>query len=269
MKENAMTSQENLIKNKKDMNKEIQVISKSTFLGKEIDVYGTAENPLFLASDVADWIEHSNVTEMLRNIDEDEKLTSEILRAGQKRRCNFLTENGLYEVLMLSTKPIAKQFKKGVKKILKSIRNTGSYAVPNSIKDRAEAGMIWVKGCKELLNLSETSTLSLMQKVAAPLGLPTPDYVPSKGILKSASELLKSRNTGISAQAFNKLAIKEGYLSEKSRSSSSGKKKSFKAITTKGEQFGENQVSPNNPKETQPAWYEDKFDTLLKILLGE
>ena len=248
---------------------EIQVISKSTFLGKEIDVYGTAENPLFKAKDVAEWIEHSNVTEMLRNIDEDEKLTSEILRAGQKRRCNFLTENGLYEVLMLSTKPIAKQFKKGVKNILKTIRKTGTYTVPNSIKDRAEAGMIWVKGCKELLNLSEASTLSLMQKVADPLGLPTPDYVQSKGILKSARDLLKARNTGISSQAFNKLAIKEGFLVEKTRPSTSGKIKTFKMITDKGKEYGENQVSPNNPKETQPTWFEEKFDALLNILLGE
>ena len=33
--------------------KEITLISKSTFLGKEIDVYGNAETPLFLAKDVA------------------------------------------------------------------------------------------------------------------------------------------------------------------------------------------------------------------------
>ena len=39
----------------------------------------------------------------------------------------MLTENGLYEVLMQSRKPIAKQFKKGVKTILKEIRQTGGY----------------------------------------------------------------------------------------------------------------------------------------------
>ena len=37
----------------------------------------------------------------------------------------FLTEDGLYEVLMQSRKPIAKEFKKEVKKILKQIRTTG------------------------------------------------------------------------------------------------------------------------------------------------
>ena len=39
----------------------------------------------------------------------------------------FLTENGLYEVLMQSRKPIAKEFKKKVKEILKSIRKNGAY----------------------------------------------------------------------------------------------------------------------------------------------
>lgn len=41
----------------------------------------------------------------------------------------FLTEDGLYEVLMQSRKPKAKEFKKEVKKILKSIRKTGGYVV--------------------------------------------------------------------------------------------------------------------------------------------
>ena len=39
----------------------------------------------------------------------------------------MLTENGLYEVLMLSRKPKAKEFKKGIKEILRTIRTTGGY----------------------------------------------------------------------------------------------------------------------------------------------
>ncbi|WP_050552570.1 hypothetical protein [Bacillus cereus] len=49
--------------------------------------------------------------------DEDEKLMYTIYISGQKREMMFLTENGIYEVLMLSRKPIAKQWKKEVKKI--------------------------------------------------------------------------------------------------------------------------------------------------------
>ena len=40
----------------------------------------------------------------------------------------FLTEEGLYEVLMQSRKPIAKEFKKKVKEILKDVRKYGMYA---------------------------------------------------------------------------------------------------------------------------------------------
>ena len=47
---------------------------------------------------------------------------------GSTNKQWFLTEDGLYEVLMQSRKPIAKQFKKEVKKILKSIRMNGMYA---------------------------------------------------------------------------------------------------------------------------------------------
>ncbi|WP_161944240.1 Bro-N domain-containing protein, partial [Streptococcus suis] len=104
---------------------ELQIINQQEVLGKNFTIYGTADEPLFLAKDVAEWIEHSNPTEMLKGIDEDEKLTSTILRAGQKREMWFVTEDGLYEVLMQSRKPIAKQFKKKVKAILKSIRRTG------------------------------------------------------------------------------------------------------------------------------------------------
>lgn len=110
--------------------KEVRVISKSNLLGKEIDVYGDAMNPLFLAKDVADWIGHSDVSTMIRVVDEDEKMSltnPNNLCGGQKSW--FLTENGLYEVLMQSRKPIAKLFKKGVKKILHEIRLKGGYMV--------------------------------------------------------------------------------------------------------------------------------------------
>lgn len=64
---------------------------------------------------------------MLITIDEDEQLFSPIYYSGQVRNMYFLTEDGLYEVLMQSRKPIAKSFKKEVKKILKEIRKRGKY----------------------------------------------------------------------------------------------------------------------------------------------
>lgn len=98
------------------------------------------------------------------------------------------------------------------------------------------------------------------------MGLPTPDYAASKGVVKSARELLTQFGAGITSQAFNKLAEAKGYLVTMQRNSSHGEKKPFKSITEKGSIYGENQVNSNNPKSTQPLWYEDKFEDLLTDL---
>ena len=59
--------------------------------------------------------------------DDDEKQTLFIGTHKNSMSAWYLTEDGLYEVLMQSQKPIAKKFKKEVKKILKQIRQTGGY----------------------------------------------------------------------------------------------------------------------------------------------
>lgn len=93
-----------------------------TILDKEFKIYNTIEEPFFLAKDVANWIEHNQVARMIDLVDEDEKLKCLISTSGQNREMWFLTEDGLYEVLMQSRKPIAKQFKKQVKQLLKKLR---------------------------------------------------------------------------------------------------------------------------------------------------
>ena len=118
----------------------------------------------------------------------------------------------------------------------------------------------------KFLNLNENSKLIIAKQILEPYNLPLPDYTPSKGVLKSASELLSERGMKISAQVFNKKAIEKGYLCNLDRNSAHGQKKRFKSITNKGLSFGENQVNPNNPKSTQPLWYENKFSELLGIL---
>lgn len=115
-------------------NKQLQIIEEREVLGKQLRIYGDFQNPLFLAKDVAEWIEHSNVTKMLNGIDKTEKIVIKIpsnnLLVGLQSNTEytFLTEEGLYEVLMQSRKPIAKEFKKKVKEILKDVRKYGMYA---------------------------------------------------------------------------------------------------------------------------------------------
>lgn len=110
-------------------NQPIQVLSKTELLGHKFTVYGTAENPLFLAKEVAEVLNYSesNSSKLTNLVESDEKVRNTITTLGGNQEVWFLTEDGLYEVLMQSRKPIAKEFKKGVKEILKSIRKTGGY----------------------------------------------------------------------------------------------------------------------------------------------
>lgn len=76
---------------------------------------GGVQEPLFLAKDVAEWIEHSNVSMMLNKVDNEEKQMIQIGTLNNAYSAWFLTEDGLYEVLMQSRKPIAKQIFGGIK----------------------------------------------------------------------------------------------------------------------------------------------------------
>lgn len=106
---------------------EIKIIQKTELCSHTFSVYGTPDEPLFLAKEIANVIGHTDVSTMIRNVDEEEKVTNNVCTLGGRQNAWFLTEDGLYEVLMQSRKPIAKEFKKGVKLILKEIRTKGGY----------------------------------------------------------------------------------------------------------------------------------------------
>lgn len=107
-------------------NEKIGILDKREILGKEVSTFGDIETPIFLAKDLANWIDHSNHRSMLSLVDDDEKIKKSIpVRNNygvQNEETWFLTEDGVYEVLMQSRKPIAKQFKKKIKKMLKDLR---------------------------------------------------------------------------------------------------------------------------------------------------
>jgi prophage antirepressor-like protein len=186
----------------------IQILNQSKILDKQFTMYGTKEEPLFVAKDVAAWIGHSNPTEMIRNIDEDEKLNSTILSAGQNREVSLLTENGLYEVLMQSRKEKAKQFKKEVKAILKQIRLTGGY-IP--IKQEEDDITILSKAAvilQRTLDLKEAQIKELQPKAEM-----FDMFIQSSGCisLNSASKSLNvGRNKFMRFLREHKILFKEG-----------------------------------------------------------
>ena len=113
-------------------NEVLELVDEVEILGHKIKMYGSIEDPLFLAKDVAEWIDYSKsngkykVSQMVKTVDDDEKGIYNVATFGGNQESIFLTEDGLYEVCMQSRKSIAKQMKKEIKKYLKSIRLTGA-----------------------------------------------------------------------------------------------------------------------------------------------
>ena len=200
---------------------EIKIINKSTFLDKEIDVWGSVEQPLFRAKDVASWLLIKNVSDLVKRVDNDEVHRFNL--GSLQGETWFLTEDGLYEVLMQSRKPIAKQFKKGVKAILHEIRNKGGY-IASSVNDTPEAIMARaLKIADETLKRNEqrvreleaqteqqAQTIGIQQKeltVAAPKVKYYDDTLASTDCLTTTQV---ADDLGISARALNQLLSNAG-----------------------------------------------------------
>ena len=112
----------------------IKVIAEKEICGKQFRVWGTFDNPLFLAKDVAEWLGYEGKhagRDMCRILNKDEKVkcTAWLPRGtGYARSATlFVNEKGLYKVTMRSDKPNAVQFQDKVCEILKEIRQTGGY----------------------------------------------------------------------------------------------------------------------------------------------
>ena len=85
--------------------KELKIIEEKEVLGNRFRIYGDYDNPLFLAKDVAEWIEYdkSSINKMLETVDDDEKILMVSEKSSEGIQANtkywFLTEDGLYEIL--------------------------------------------------------------------------------------------------------------------------------------------------------------------------
>ena len=144
-----------------------QVIGSTIINGCNFKIYGTIGNPLFIAKDIAEVLGHSHVPTMMQSIDSDEKLVCTILTSGQRRDVNCLTEYGLYELLMQSRKPIAKEFKKGGKKILHELRTKGevrvNYNIPQTYSEALLLASNQAKQIEEQQKLIEVKDIQIVE----------------------------------------------------------------------------------------------------------
>ncbi|WP_338557848.1 hypothetical protein QJR60_09755 [Paraclostridium sordellii] len=104
----------------------------------------------------------------------------------------FLTEGGLYEVLMQSRKSIDKKLEKEIKKILKQIRLTGGY-IPILSED--DEKVILEKAVKILNKTLESKEILLKQKEEELEVLRLRNYIKTIVMAEQREELEKSKVT--------------------------------------------------------------------------
>lgn len=107
----------------------LQIFSNSEF--GEIRTALVNDEPMFCLIDICKALEIKNATDVAKRLDEDELTRLNLgSRAGET---NFITESGLYAVILRSDKPNAKKFRKWVtSEVLPSIRKTGGYGMPKT-----------------------------------------------------------------------------------------------------------------------------------------
>lgn len=111
---------------------EFAVLSNALFNGNEVRIYGTIDNPLFVANDIGAILGIKNVRDIVSKFEGYEKEAVGIPDGlGATRLTTVLTESGLYTLVLKSKKAEAREFKRWLLlEVLPSLRKTGTYTAP-------------------------------------------------------------------------------------------------------------------------------------------
>lgn len=111
----------------------LQVFNFNTF---QVRVVTVGDQAHFSASDVCNVLGLGNVTMTTARLEKDEFSSIEVVDAiGRQQESVFVTESGLYSLVLGSRKPEAREFKRWVTHdVLPSIRKHGMYATPMTVE---------------------------------------------------------------------------------------------------------------------------------------
>lgn len=246
------------------------------FNGAPIRVISDAEGePWFVARDVAEALGYAK----------PENAISRHCKAASttpKQGGGFVTiipERDVYRLVMRSKLEGAVKFEEWVVgEVLPSIRKTGRYA-PEAINNSKVLGELAVLECFDrLLKPAPSSKMMMLAKIAQSNGLDAkflpgyavdaaPDATGGSSMQsKPITDLIKENGIASTAAAFNRLLASHGFIKKCQRNSTKRGTVEFWCITEKGLRYGKNLTSPNNPRETAPHWYVDRFLELADLV---
>lgn len=241
---------------------------------------------LFCANDVTNALGYSNGRDAIsRHVDIRDVVKHDMgvvtgkkadgTDAYQTVNTTFINESGVYSLIFSSKQERAKEFKRWVTgEVLPSIRKTGQYSLGQqqaTLNEQIQANLTFADWTIKTLNLNDASKIAWAKKISDKFGLAAelPSVVnagTTNQVLHAASDLLKERNVGISAQAFNRMLELKGVVRKATRPGRFGKIHKWFVINPDYDRFGQNQQDPKYQQQTQARWYDNLFDELLGIV---
>lgn len=126
----------------------------------EVRVAGTSEEPLFCLADICKVVELQNPSSVKARLDEEDVQLIDLHALNPNAEiignsmATFVNEAGFYDVLLFSSSPKVKPFRRWVtKEVLPSIRKTGSYSVQSLSRKELARMVIEAEEEKERLQL--------------------------------------------------------------------------------------------------------------------
>ena len=113
------------------MNNELHIFK---YEEKEVRTVMRDNEPWWVLKDVCDVLGIGNSRDVTTRLDNDEKGVDSIDTPGGKQEMTIITESGLYNVILRSDKPEAKNFKRWIThEVLPAIRKHGAYMTPDTL----------------------------------------------------------------------------------------------------------------------------------------
>ncbi len=169
-------------------------------------------NPLFCLVDVCRALNIQNVTQVAQRLDDDERA---MLNIGRQGDTTFITEPGLYTVILRSNSLLAKPMQKWVTtEVLPAIRKHGGYLTPEKIEEALSNPDFIIKLATALkterANNERLQFTNQQQSIELKEAAPKVEYY--NEVLSSKSDFTTTtiaKELGMTAQALNKILLRE------------------------------------------------------------